>query len=300
MSRLLLKVSFGANNKNSKEILIILGALFTSDPGDIHKTIDNLVKDDIRVRVIGLSAQVAICQELVNRTNHVAAKNTTGTTGNYGVILNEPHFRELLLSCVVPLPVTEPLQKPLTSLASGVPLIKMGFPPAVRPTPATMALPHLYASTTEGDEGDDPNRSNSMAVTVGQEFIDPMDSAKSLSSVGYICPQCCNKVSHLPTVCPICGLMLILSTHLARSYHHLLPTVEFEAVPVSESYSSTHCYGCLLIFPEGIKGDDESKLDLMTSSRYRCPRCKQDFCIDCDVFIHETLHNCPACEDRRI
>ena len=28
----------------------------------------------------------------------------------------------------------------------------------------------------------------------------------------------------------------------------------------------------------------------------RCTECKQLFCYDCDLYIHETLHNCPGCE----
>ena len=28
----------------------------------------------------------------------------------------------------------------------------------------------------------------------------------------------------------------------------------------------------------------------------RCGECKQLFCYDCDLYIHETLHNCPGCE----
>ena len=28
----------------------------------------------------------------------------------------------------------------------------------------------------------------------------------------------------------------------------------------------------------------------------RCPDCKELFCYDCDLYIHETLHNCPGCE----
>ena len=28
----------------------------------------------------------------------------------------------------------------------------------------------------------------------------------------------------------------------------------------------------------------------------RCPECKQLFCYDCDLYIHETLYNCPGCE----
>ena len=34
----------------------------------------------------------------------------------------------------------------------------------------------------------------------------------------------------------------------------------------------------------------------VTGVRVACPRCKQHFCFDCDIYIHESLHNCPGCE----
>ncbi|PVH16916.1 uncharacterized protein CXQ87_004474 [Candidozyma duobushaemuli] len=108
LSRSLLTSNFqgitSTSNKNSKEILIIFGALFTSDPGDIHKTIDALVKESIKVKVIGLSAQVAICQEIVRRTNFATSPRgkLVAETGNfYGVIMNEAHFKELLMNCMI-------------------------------------------------------------------------------------------------------------------------------------------------------------------------------------------------------
>lgn len=30
-----------------------------------------------------------------------------------------------------------------------------------------------------------------------------------------------------------------------------------------------------------------------------CPKCKKHFCLDCDIYILESLHNCPACESLR-
>ena len=30
--------------------------------------------------------------------------------------------------------------------------------------------------------------------------------------------------------------------------------------------------------------------------RYRCTDCSNDFCTECDVFIHDVLHCCPGCE----
>lgn len=31
------------------------------------------------------------------------------------------------------------------------------------------------------------------------------------------------------------------------------------------------------------------------SGRYACQVCGNHFCIDCDVFCHEVVHNCPGC-----
>lgn len=281
LARALLTANFGgaAAAKSSKEILVIFGALFTLDPGDIHHTIDALVRDAVKVKVIGLAAQVAICQEIVSRTNQAAQA--------YGVIMNEAHFKDLLMACVEPLAVTAPTAEPAD--ADAVPLLRMGFPlKSASTVSAGSALvanfPHLCSChPTQGST----DASDAVVVQNGTAPPPP-----SLSTVGYTCPQCRSRVCHLPTICPVCGLMLILSTHLARSYHHLVPLNDFGDVPVAPTYASTHCFGCLLRFPDGTDVDAAA----LTSSRYECPKCHQHFCIDCDVFVHELLHNCPGCE----
>ena len=58
-----------APSHGTREVVIVFGALLSSDPGDIHQTINHLVEDKIRVSVVGLSAQVAVCRELCRRTN---------------------------------------------------------------------------------------------------------------------------------------------------------------------------------------------------------------------------------------
>jgi len=32
-----------------------------------------------------------------------------------------------------------------------------------------------------------------------------------------------------------------------------------------------------------------------SSGRYECPKCLKQFCVDCDIYIHDVLHNCPSC-----
>ncbi|XP_044507017.1 general transcription factor IIH subunit 2 isoform X2 [Mangifera indica] len=67
--------------------------------------------------------------------------------------------------------------------------------------------------------------------------------------VGYTCPRCKARVCELPTECQICGLQLVSSPHLARSYHHLFPIAPFDEVPPS-SLNDLHirsqkiCFGC--------------------------------------------------------
>lgn len=66
---------------------------------------------------------------------------------------------------------------------------------------------------------------------------------------GYTCPRCKARVCELPTECHICGLTLVSSPHLARSYHHLFPVPGFEEVSVQLQSMGKFdvlrlCYGC--------------------------------------------------------
>jgi transcription initiation factor TFIIH subunit 2 len=54
---------------STREVVVVFGALISSDAGDIHRTIKSLVEDKVRVRVVGLAAQVAVCRELCRATN---------------------------------------------------------------------------------------------------------------------------------------------------------------------------------------------------------------------------------------
>lgn len=112
---------------------------------------------------------------------------------------------------------------------------------------------------------------------------------------GYTCPRCKARVCELPTECRICGLTLISSPHLARSYHHLFPIVPFDEVSPSvlndpHNRLPKSCFGCQ---------QSLSNPGNKPSLRVTCPKCKQHFCLDCDIYIHESLHNCPGCESFR-
>ena len=123
---------------------------------------------------------------------------------------------------------------------------------------------------------------------------------------GYNCSRCSSKVCSLPTTCPVCGLTLVLSTHLARSYHHLFPLQNWAEVLWEQAHSSKQiaCFGCQTPFSDRprINPKDRTtprgKDGVSESGRYICGTCKLHFCIDCDVFCHDVVHNCPGCQSR--
>ena len=52
-----------------------------------------------------------------------------------------------------------------------------------------------------------------------------------------------------------------------------------------------NCFACNLNLKfdrSGARGNDDAPSV--------CPKCKKIYCFQCDVFIHEKLHNCPGCE----
>jgi transcription initiation factor TFIIH subunit 2 len=118
---------------------------------------------------------------------------------------------------------------------------------------------------------------------------------------GYLCSRCGSKVCGLPAECPACGLTLILSTHLARSYHHLFPLMNWIEVPWKHAHLSSNCFACGVAFPpvpaeeHGQAAEVHAK-GMSVSSRYECTVCRNYFCIDCDLFAHEVVHNCPGCQ----
>uniref|UniRef100_A0A1B6EUB8 General transcription factor IIH subunit n=1 Tax=Cuerna arida TaxID=1464854 RepID=A0A1B6EUB8_9HEMI len=137
-------------------------------------------------------------------------------------------------------------------------LVKMGFP---------------HHEMTEG---------RSSSLTMCMCHIDSTSDASKLKSGGYFCPQCRSKYCELPTECRVCGLTLVSAPHLARSYHHLFPVQAFVQLDL-HSTDQRHCYSCRVRF-----GGNEKYV-------YSCGTCNRVFCLECDMFIHDTLHTCPGC-----
>ena len=153
-----------------------------------------------------------ICRDLSDKTggvfflsfrlNRVYSSSPISKVGQFGVAMNEGHFKDLLFELVPP-----PAQKVLSRTAGAgtgaatsnnlaADLMIMGFPTRLPDTsPPSLCVCH-----------------------------------SELKSQGFLCPRCLSKVCDVPTDCDICGLMIVSSPHLARSYHHLFPVKPYEAV----------------------------------------------------------------------
>ena len=267
----------------SREILIVCGALASTDPGNLlTETLPRLKAANIRVSTVALAAEMHVCRKVAEETG-----------GSIGVCLDKAHLRDWLNEQCVPPPA---LKRQHLNFACE--MVKMGFPQKSK-----LDIPTLVHATRD---------------------------IKLLARTAYTCPQCYAKVSELPTDCVVCGLKLVLSPHLARSFHHLFPVPPFQELlpdsraPISDEIQSNKvvsssdiqmkpktklnsmlrltsdgenisCFSCLRLVGVPTDSNDPNKKEGDEILRYVCPHCKNVFCVDCDSFIHDTLHNCPGC-----
>jgi transcription initiation factor TFIIH subunit 2 len=112
--------------------------------------------------------------------------------------MNEGHFKDLLFELVPPPAQSRAPGATGTTANPAADLMMIGFPTRLPDaSPASLCVCHSI-----------------------------------MKSEGFLCPRCLAKVCDVPTDCDICGLMIVSSPHLARSYHHLFPVKPFEAVLV--------------------------------------------------------------------
>ena len=165
------------------------------------------------------------------------------------------------------------------------------------------------------------------AVFVGAEC--------KMRSSAFTCPRCKGCVPELPCSCHICGLTLVSSSQLARSYHHLFPIQPFTEVAQQDLAAAMVgpllVYSCLkavcmrspsrcaqaslkIIQDSCVQAGAELHQDLLCHGCMQpltgaedaeaaagvvlsCPECRQLYCFECDTYIHKSLHNCPGCEE---
>jgi transcription initiation factor TFIIH subunit 2 len=108
---------------------------------------------------------------------------------------------------------------------------------------------------------------------------------KAVVGAAFECPRCMNVQCSLPGECAVCGLLLVRSVHLSRSFASLWVVEDFKASV--EHQESTCCFGCgATLQPFG------------GEQAMQCGKCCKLYCLPCDGLIHEQLQFCPGCQSR--
>lgn len=273
----------------SREIVVCTAALSTCDPGSIiTETLPRLQQSKVRVSCIALSAELYICRKLADETG-----------GTMGVCLDRPYFRDWMKGQCVPPPtvVAEELY---------CEMIRMGFP--VRTTSDVPELVHTTKSHT---------------VLARTAYMCPQCRAKNaeLPADCAVCglklvlaPHLARSFHHLFPVAPFVEAASILPedkdvreasgvpTSIISSSSNVQPTSALNNnLLVTSVDDATCCFACLRRLDayeetnESTSRKKKKQQEIQQWLRFQCPECNNYFCMDCDAFLHETLHNCPGC-----
>lgn len=215
----------------SREIIVMMSALATCDPGDIlGETLPRLLHAGIRMSAVSLQSEVHICKRLADATGGLA-----------GVCLNTVHLRDLVMAHAIPPPVNasehdddgdDEGSSHDNTLNVTCEFVEMGFPS--REGGDVPTLVHSSGGATKDRNGD-----GGVAFAINPATADDRRSNRliTFARTGYVCPRCKSRCSDLPSDCAVCGLRLILAPHLARTFHHLFPVRPFEELDEAEVLS---------------------------------------------------------------
>jgi transcription initiation factor TFIIH subunit 2 len=227
----------------------------------------------------------------------ICRRIASDTGGEFGVPRSIGQLRSLVLSLVPP--------RPTSAQGSAAPanaLIKVGFPRRAE----RAARPTLAFSSSGGP-------------------------TPQISENVYRCPQCNGAHTELPTQCVICGIKLMSSVDLTRTYHHLFPPPAFtdatrvvatdagagagaagagggsaglgvSSVVASHAHGwppDGFCFGCGEKLPMAPGLADDASEECRATG-FECPGCKCIFCTSCDDLVHTTLRTCPGCSLRPV
>ncbi|CAI5955108.1 unnamed protein product [Closterium sp. NIES-65] len=293
-----------------RELLLLFAALASTDPGDILPAIRRARAAHLRCSIIGVGgAEVHICRQIAEQTGgrYSVAMDDVRPVGLWG------SSEGALLSHAPPPPVQA------GSAGSAASLVRMGFPQRAPEGAAALCACHMHlrlaatyvcpssrvcALPAECPECaltlvSSPHLARSyhhlFPVPPFSEIPLPPAPNRPAGSSAPAAPH-----SDLPPACFSCTAALPFIASLHSGWRSpcvcptLLPFPLLTAVPLHLPFLFLLLAACWLhavpMWAETEGG----------GVRVECPTCARHFCFDCDVFIHESLHNCPGCEATRL
>jgi transcription initiation factor TFIIH subunit 2 len=281
-----------------REVLIVYNSLKTRDPSDIFDTILQAKKLNLRISIICLSAELYICKRICDDTG-----------GIFNVARDANHLIELLQQHIPPPP--EIKQKFSTYKPE---FMYVGFPSRnvhVQPVigidgtqtkflTSSYHCPRCYCRV-----GELPTQCSICRLSL----ISSLHIAKSYHHL-FPVPLFFEVTLSLPHSdnaqkihYSLVDNHFSLDPPIQNTKYDMLNTASSSAAASTSSYSDEavtriqkeknfptegtilngRCFGCRNLFKRE------------TTQAFMCPHCHHIFCQHCDLFIHDSLHNCPGC-----
>lgn len=107
----------------------------------------------------------------------------------------------------------------------------------------------------------------------------------TLHTETYVCNFCNSNTCKIPSKCKICGMYLISMQDLSHVSNNLQDSPIFEQIDIKDTTAHLVCSTCN---------------ETLSKNVSQCVKCKNLFCFECDVYIHEDLNQCPFCIEENL
>lgn len=261
----------------SRELIVLLSALSTVDPGDLLESITACAASHITASVISVSAEM-----------YVASLLASSTGGSCHVALNRDHFQRLLLSHIPPLPASAKSAAGAARARAARKWIHMGFPdqryesyPSLCACHESLKYGGFHCPKCLAKVCELPTECPTCALTL-------VASPHLARSYHHLFPVARFRVwgsAEAEEEEKEGSAAAAAAASSAVASASAAPAFDFDRVlvPASEASLDVHCRACVRLLPQS------------SALRLQCSKCRCLFCMDCDEYIHTVLHNCPGC-----
>ena len=281
----------------SRELLIIYSSLSSTDPGDIFNTIEMCKKSRVRVSIISLSAEVYICKKICEETG-----------GTYSIIMDSTHFKDCFLSSVIPPPElnTEGTEN---NKSKYMDMVLMGFPTRViekakEPALFTWDMNNLVLSRVAFKCPRCRSRVLDLPTDCSLCNLPLIFSSHIARSYHHLFP-----IEPYEDYATLQKKLQIKENPESSLLNHddeedkdiepeskkaKLAIKENDHDSVTTKWKNTtkikpkrfYCSSCLAPLSLDAAGNPKGS---------GCKHCHNLYCLDCDLYIHDSLYNCPGC-----
>ena len=256
----------------SREVVVLLSALSTVDPGDLLESIAACAAAHVTASVISVSAEM-----------YVANLLATSTGGSCSVALNREHFQRLLLAHIPPIPASAKSAAGAARARAARKWIHMGFPSQTYESFPSLCTCHqelkyggFHCPKCLAKVCELPTECNTCALTL-------VASPHLARSYHHLFPVRRFKVWGAAEEGEKEQGAAAAAAAAETSAAAAVFDFERVIVPAAEAAPDVSCRSCVRVLP------------VSSALRLQCPKCRCLFCLDCDEYIHTVLHNCPGC-----